>query len=139
MSFNTSIIALLLSAVILSTSSQAYTLYDDPFHIQPYITEPEKIIKKGMVQYGWAVLNENPGKIEALLDHKEYRVRVNIFYSVDKIWFESVSAENNNLCKQVPCEVEQRHLDRWRMGLRRGIAFAMTQEALRDAQAKAYK
>ncbi len=119
-------------------TSHAYTLYDDPFELQPYVSNPADIIKQGITSSKWQVANESPGKIEALWDHKGYRLVLNIHYDTSKIWFEAVSAENNG-CKKQPCEVEQRHVDRWRLDLRRWIAQKLTDEAIRDANRQIYQ
>lgn len=116
--------------------SQAYTKYDDPFTLQPYVSQPAEAIKKGLQQYQWTVLKETPGKIEAQLSHKGHELRLDIFYNASKIWFEAVSAQNLS-CKKAPCKVEPRHLTNWRVGLRRGIAYQLTLLALEDAKARA--
>ena len=121
------------------TSADAYTLYNDPLQVQPYIEEPAKVIKAGMAQYQWQVETEEPGKIVALLDYKRHSLKVNVHYNADKIWLEPVSAVNNGPCKTSTCKLDTDSVERWHLGLYRGIAFALTKEALRDATAKAYQ
>ncbi|WP_105201257.1 hypothetical protein [Pseudoalteromonas sp. T1lg10] len=118
-------------------TNQSFTLYDDPLLLQPYVTEPAKVIKLGMNQYQWRSVNQTPDTIEAELDYKGYVLRVDIHYNSEKIWFEAISSVNND-CKKPPCEVEQRHIDRWRTGLRRGIAKAITDLAVKDAYQQVY-
>ncbi|MEM0514786.1 hypothetical protein WCN91_05005 [Pseudoalteromonas sp. YIC-827] len=118
-------------------STPTFTMYDDPLLIQPYVTEPAKVIKLGMNQYQWRGTEQTPGTIAAELDYKGYVLRVDIHYNSEKIWFEAISSVNND-CKKPPCEVEQRHIDRWRTGLRRGIAKAITDLAVKDAYQQVY-
>ena len=114
-----------------------FTFYDDPFVLGSYIDDPSTLIKKGMKQYEWQSVEEVPGVVRAKLDYKGYELRVDIHYSATKIWFEPISAINND-CAKKPCEVVQRHVDRWRLGLRRGIAKAITDEAIKDAYNDVY-
>ncbi|MEO2267469.1 hypothetical protein V1358_09170 [Pseudoalteromonas sp. YIC-656] len=130
-------ISLGLAANAIAQTSVEYTFYNDPFYLSDYVTDPAAVINKGLKQYEWQVVEQSPGLVQALLDHKGYKLRLNIHYSDSKIWFDEVSAENNN-CSKKPCEVEQRHIDRWRMGLRRGIAKAITDEAVKDAYNAVY-
>lgn len=112
----------------------AFTKYDDPFMISGYVTDPTAPIKEGMKRYHWAVAEEEPGRILAVYAHKNHEIKLNIFYNQEKIWFEQLSARNLGCTR---CEVKERHLTNWRVGLRRGIAFALTQLALADAKANA--
>ncbi|AFV00276.1 hypothetical protein [Simiduia agarivorans] len=112
----------------------AFTKYDDPFQISSYVTEPAAPIKEGMKRYHWVVAEEEPGRILAVYAHKNHEIKLNIYYNQEKIWFEQVSARNLGCTN---CEVKDRHLTNWRVGLRRGIAFALTHLALVDARKQA--
>jgi hypothetical protein len=130
---------LLLSALSVSLSAQAYTLFRDPLHFQPYVREPATVIKTGMAQYHWRVESEETDKIVAVLDYKRHILTVNVYFNAGKIWLEPVSAINNGPCKTSTCKVDDDSVERWHLGLYRGIALALTKEALRDASQKAYQ
>jgi hypothetical protein len=132
-----SVLLILMSCITLS--AQAYSLYRDPLHIQPYIGDPTELIKAGMAQYQWQVESEEAGKIVAVLDYKQHILKVNVYYSAEKIWLEPLSAVNNGRCKKSPCKVDSDAVERWHLGLYRGIAHAFTKAALRDASEKAYQ
>ena len=130
-----SLIATFALALVLpmAAGAQTFTKYDDPFNISAYVTDPAKPIKQAMDQYHWTVESEAPGRILAVYAHKNHEVKVNIFYTADKIWFEQLSAKNLG-CKKGNCEVKERHLTNWRVGLRRGIGYQLTLLALEDAK-----
>lgn len=130
---------LTLTLLWISSIAQAHTLYSDPLQIQPYVSDPAKTIKTGMSKYQWQVESEEPGNILAVLNYKRYLVKVNVHYTQDKIWIEPLSAVNNGPCKTSVCKVDEDTIERWHLGLYRGIAFAVTNDALRDASIKAYQ
>ncbi|EKE75498.1 hypothetical protein [Gallaecimonas xiamenensis] len=118
------------------TASQAFSLYQDPLPLKPYVKEPVKLIKHALQQAQWQAMGEAPGKVEALLDYKGYQVRVDIRYDQHQLWIEPVSAQNNG-CKKAPCKVEQSNLERWHLNLRRWLAKDLTEAAVKDAASKA--
>ena len=128
-----------LCLMLSTTSVNAYTLYNDPLQVQPYVEAPADVIKTGMTQYQWQVETEQPGKIVAVLDYKKHVLKVNVHYTAEKIWLEQVSAVNNGPCKTKTCKLDDDAVERWHLGLYRGIALALTKEALRDASTQAYK
>ena len=122
---------LLAVSLTLTTHAQAFTKYLDPFNLSAYVTDPAEPIKKGMQQYHWVVEEEEPGRILAVYSHNDHEIKLNIFYNAEKIWFEQVSARNLT-CNN--CTVKERHLTNFRVGLRRGIAYHLTELALNDAR-----
>ena len=140
MNFNTLLrLALLALSCSFAFVAKAQTLYSDPLQLQPYVTEPAKLIKAGMSQYQWQVESEQNGKIVALLDYKNHLVKVNVHYTAERIWLEPLSASYSGPCKIAVCSPDEDSLTRWYLGLYRGIALAFTKEALRDATLKAYQ
>lgn len=124
--------------LLLSHQTLAYTLYEDPIHIQNYVTDPASAVKAGMQQYGWSVETEADNSLIAKLDYKDYKIRVAINYDASTINITSLSQERTNcvVTKREKCEVNQSYIDRWRSNLRRGITKAIHDLAVADAYAK---
>ncbi|MBQ4835173.1 hypothetical protein [Pseudoalteromonas luteoviolacea] len=116
-----------------SVSGNNYTFYNDPFKLADYVKEPKKAAERGINKAQWKIKESGEGFIKAELDYKGYLLRSMIFYNDKEISFEHVSAERNDCAGKRSCQLKQRHVDRWRLNLRRQIALELTKLAKQNA------
>ncbi|MCF2860134.1 hypothetical protein L1286_21875 [Pseudoalteromonas sp. SMS1] len=117
-----------------SVNGNSYSFYSDPFKLAEYVKAPQQVIEKAITHAGWKVKEKGEGFIKAELDHKGYLLNSTIYFDDKEISFEHVSAQRND-CSGSRCKVKQRHVDRWRLNLRRHIATQLTKLAKKDAVA----
>ncbi|TQF70312.1 hypothetical protein [Pseudoalteromonas luteoviolacea] len=115
-----------------TVNGNSYSFYSDPFKLADYVKEPQKAIEKAIVNAGWKIKEKGEGLVKAELDYKGYLLNSTIYFNDKEISFDHVSAQRND-CSGSRCKVKERHVDRWRLSLRRHVATQLTKLAKKDA------
>ena len=88
---------LLLPLLLLLTDARGAPLVDRPPIAIPAGVTPEQVanaVHQAFVHRGWAIADEQPGRIEGMLRREEHVVRIALSYDAQQLTISYVSSEN---------------------------------------------